>query len=98
MAAASKVRTGNAFVTAQFATTKIVRGEARRVAASEVHAKWRGSLQTACGQTATTWFKFWDQPFDPSLQDACPACTSAVVASWARHGRSDAVSSSTVVS
>jgi hypothetical protein len=72
--------------TAQFSRTAVVGGALREVPGSLVHAKSMGSIQTACGQTTTTWFKFWDHAFDPTIHDACPACTTTLAAYWKRVG------------
>ena len=73
-------RTGKhtVFATSCFSRTQLIRGQVRREPASQVHAKTMGTTVTLCGQSALSWFKFWDIAFVTVRGDRCPDCTNAV--------------------
>lgn len=62
-----------------FTTTQFVRrgpgtpGEDSRPE-SVLHAKTMGTLFTACGRDASTWFKAWEIPFSSARGSRCPEC------------------------
>ena len=68
-----------AFATACFSRTQQVGGRVTAVPASEVHAKMMGTTNTLCGQSALSWFKFWDLPFVTVRDDRCPRCSEVFV-------------------
>ncbi len=41
---------------------------------SVLHAKTMGTLFTACGRDASTWFKSWETPFHSARGPRCPEC------------------------
>jgi hypothetical protein len=43
-----------------------------------VHAKEMGTTRTACGQDASSWFKFWHLSFLQCQGRRCPHCVRAV--------------------
>lgn len=66
------------FATARFSRSQQVGGHLRREPASRVHAKTMGTTVTLCGQSALSWFKFWDIAFVTVRADRCPACNNAL--------------------
>lgn len=68
------------YSTAKFAKTRLSRAELIQLPTSEVHAKEMGTLLTVCGQTTSSWFKFWDLPFNQVERDRCPSCEQLLIA------------------
>jgi hypothetical protein len=71
----SRTASYTVFATACFSRTRQVDGRSVSVPASQVHAKTMGTTTTLCGQSALSWFKFWDIPFVRVRADRCPRCT-----------------------
>ncbi|EGD43941.1 hypothetical protein NBCG_01809 [Nocardioidaceae bacterium Broad-1] len=69
--------TATVITTAAFSHPGYVGGRATDVPISEVHAKKTGTITTLCGQSALTWFKFWEVPFATVLGNRCPRCVAA---------------------
>jgi hypothetical protein len=76
----TEARLERAFVTAQFGTSSLVNGELHRRPSSVAHAKVMGSIQTFCGLSTLSWFKFWDMSFLTFPGERCAACRMAVAA------------------
>ncbi len=64
------------YSTSRFASTALSVAEPIRLPASEVHAKEVGTTLTICGESALSWFKFWDRPFRNERVDRCAQCVS----------------------
>ena len=47
---------------------------------SLAHAKRMGTHLTACGQSAYTWVKLWELPFDEVPSTRCPDCLAVLSA------------------
>ena len=75
------------FATARFSRTERVAGRIAHMPASQVHAKVMGTTMTMCGQSALSWFKFWDIDFADVTSDHCPRCLIAVETRTAHDGR-----------
>lgn len=75
------------FATARFSRMQQAGGHVRREPASQVHAKTMGTTVTLCGQSALSWFKFWDIDFMTVRAGRCPDCTSAVASRLAAGQR-----------
>lgn len=78
--AATAARTGAhaVFATARYPHAQLVAGQVGTGPASLVHAKTMGTMTTLCGESAFSWFKFWDLAFVNVRVDRCPRCMSAL--------------------
>ena len=83
----SRNRNSTTFATSRFMRYEVVDGLRVRLPASETHAKIMGTTVTVCGESALSWYKFWDLPYSKVQTARCPRCT-AIVRSWLSEYRS----------
>jgi hypothetical protein len=72
------------FAAANFARVGSIEGRQVRQPASLVHAKTMGTNATLCGLITTTWFKFYDQPFEGASGEKCRTCLEAYARAWSQ--------------
>jgi hypothetical protein len=82
-------RRRHAFATAPFAKSKVVSDGFVMEPTSTVHAKEMGTTLTLCGQSSTTWFKFWDIPFRDVRRNRCATCVEQFAAASPKQQRPD---------